>query len=446
MLPPSLAAFVSKRIQAALRGPADVPALIAELVKHAPAGEPLNMWVHHHSLRAERALAKDEILRQQLLAGEVGLIDAVRADEAHSADAEAMYTTITGHHSELRSSTAAHAQPSVRREAGEAEVEAEDPMVTAAWRAATSDASALREYADAAGKIGSRRWVRDGIDWCVGTSRTFFREGGGSNLARREATRLSYASRGLPLEPSLASAIVAAAEARGGPPPQQRIRLLDVGACQSLFDGYDDIDPLAVDLCPHPAHPSVLQCDFLELGVTERCTPPAILPSNDFPAGALASLPAASFDVVVLSLVLSYLPLPRLRGAMIAKARRLLPTPDPPSCDEAAPRTASFRRGLLLVVDTFSLDQRRASSRADSGSYLRRWVEAVEGLGFTFLRHTLLPRSHALAFATAPRTDEQLDMLAVEPPPEMVLRAEVEREARDANGPAGSGGGDAAER
>ena len=82
----------------------------------------------------------------------------------------------------------------------------------------------------------------------------------------------------------------------------------------------------------------------------------------------------------------------------------------------------------------------------DSSEFLVDGVEAVEGLGFTFLRHTLLPRSHALAFATAPRTDEQLDMLAVEPPPEMVLRAEVEREARDANGPAGSGGGDAAER
>ena len=59
-------------------------------------------------------------------------------------------------------------------------------------------------------------------------------------------------------------------------------------------------------------------------------------------AGRIDSLPAASFDAVVFSLVFSYLPLAEQRAAMVAQARKLLDgvgTPFP---------------GLLLLVDTFS--------------------------------------------------------------------------------------------
>ena len=121
--------------------------------------------------------------------------------------------------------------------------------------------------------------------------------------------------------------------------------------------------------------------------------------SADFPAGALRSLPACSYDVVVMSLVLSYVPLPSQRAEMVAKARALL---SPPAETAAPPlgQPCRARRGLLLLVDTLSVDKKARSWREQR--YLRQWVAVVEELGFSFLRHQLLERSHALAFATRP--------------------------------------------
>lgn len=85
--------------------------------------------------------------------------------------------------------------------------------------------------------------------------------------------------------------------------------------------------------------------------------------------GSLLALASDSADVVVFSLVLSYLPLPSQRGAMIAKARSLLPTPQPLRLFEegghALPESSDWnvqaagdqRRGMLLLVETFSVDK-----------------------------------------------------------------------------------------
>ena len=48
---------------------------------------------------------------------------------------------------------------------------------------------------------------------------------------------------------------------------------------------------------------------------------PLVRPHARFPAGTLVRYPAAAADVVVMSLVLTYLPQPRQRAAMIAQAR-----------------------------------------------------------------------------------------------------------------------------
>ena len=168
---------------------------------------------------------------------------------------------------------------------------------------------------------------------------------------------------------------------------------------------------------------------------------PVIEPSAEFPGGALRQLPAASYDAVALSLVLSYLPKPLLRGAMIRKARRVLPIPDATTLpteaevdaalSDAALLTsgdgpASVRRryrGLLLVVDTFSVDRRKASRT--SGRYLSQWIEAIEAEGFTFLRHKVLMRSHALAFVTRRLTPEEEEAVRARDPPELrMLREE----------------------
>ena len=207
------------------------------------------------------------------------------------------------------------------------------------------------------------------------------------------------------------------------------IRLLDVGSCGTLFDGYAHIDATAVDLCPQAANRRVYQCDFLTLPLGARGSAPDVRPSERFPGGTLHSLAAEGYDAVALSLVLSYVPTPAQRGAMIRKARQLLPPPESPSGLVPPPAdttlsggggggagiggaegggsgggggggSCGWRRGLLLVVDTFSVDSSKASR--SSGEFLRCWIESIEREGFVFLRHHVLTRSHALAFATAP--------------------------------------------
>tara|TARA_B110001452_G_scaffold249184_1_gene236547 strand:+ start:698 stop:931 length:234 start_codon:yes stop_codon:yes gene_type:complete len=48
-------------------------------------------------------------------------------------------------------------------------------------------------------------------------------------------------------------------------------------------------------------------------------------------------------------------------------------------------------------------------------------VDAIEALGFVFLRHQTLCRTHALAFATAPMSDEELAEALSAPLPELAL-------------------------
>jgi hypothetical protein len=79
---------------------------------------------------------------------------------------------------------------------------------------------------------------------------------------------------------------------------------------------------------------------------------------------------------------------------------------------------------MLLLVDTPAVDARARSWRLQHN--LHRWVEAVEGLGFVFLRHQLMARSHGLAFVTAPLTDDELEARLDEAAlPELLLRREV---------------------
>ena len=84
-----------------------------------------------------------------------------------------------------------------------------------------------------------------------------------------------------------------------------------------------------------------------------------------------------------------------------------------------------WRRGLLLIVDTRSVD-RRAHTWAEQ-TYLRAWVESIEACGFVFLRHAYLPRSHALAFATRAMSPAEMDALPTgeEGAPAMHMRSEA---------------------
>ena len=261
--PPTLVAHVRKNLRAALPDDAPddvVPQLVAELAALVPAGCGQNVWIHTMGHKVARCLSKNEALADSVARGVVGVADVLAADENHARTAQRAFEVITARHRALRQSHAS----------------GDDELVAAEW----SDQRALGAYADAAAVIGSRAWVRSGIEWCVEQARAFFHRGGGAKFARKEAAAAWYRSESGELPEHLRARGSEAAAPAAAPPSDTAdppIRLLDVGSCGSLFDGYVGIDVTPIDLRPHGDR--VLQCDFLQLEVhTSADIPPRSQP------------------------------------------------------------------------------------------------------------------------------------------------------------------------
>ena len=348
-LPPGLLSFLGRELKKALPNAGDgvVDRLLQQLDALAACEANPNSWANTAGRKAAAVLQKgwadDASLREAVNSQQVGLPELLRLADDHTAAATQMYAAINGHHQRLR----------------------RDMLAGSDWHdARDTDPEALRAYAAASKHIGGRGWVRQGIDWCVQAARGFFHEGGALRLARKEVSRQSWRRRGHGLsaeeDAALHSILVAApAICRSTSEPLQ---VLDVGSNGAMFEGYEGIESSALDLCPQHGHPRVYQCDFLALRIADAASQPHVVPNDAFAAGAsdasvaslyetnvrqssvctheaprscfasllircafaagsLLALPAASYDVLAFSLVLSYLPLPEQRGAMIAKVR-----------------------------------------------------------------------------------------------------------------------------
>lgn len=133
-------------------------------------------------------------------------------------------------------------------------------------------------------------------------------------------------------------------------------KLLDLGSCANFFSRYDFLKVTALDLAP--ASETVLRCDCLALEVGPETSKALYRHSEVI---EVISLPAKSFQVVVLALLLSYIADPLDRGRVIRKARQLLDS-----------------TGLLIVADTIASVGRHWDAPA--------WVKQVEQHGFRLLR------------------------------------------------------------
>ena len=394
-------------------GPSSAGDVAADLLQQLialrpPAEKNVNSWVHKKGEKIARTLLRDPELARSLAEGHISLAGAMQQLDARAEAGDALYEAISSHHANLVDRVT------------------ENGRAPAEWQHAVSETESLEAYAAAAAEIGKREWARAGIAWCAQQSTDFFHGGGAQRLAQHE--RLAAARQEAGHEAGHEADHEADHEAASGAAAKgtaaeaaadtdmlhdgRPIKLLDVGACGDLFAGLDGIESTPLDLCPQEGASRTLQCDFLALEVGAPGSEPLVQPHARFPAGTLLRMPAAEADVVVMSLVLTYLPQPRQRAAMVAQARRLLHAPPP-------------RRRLLLLVDTPAIDVRARSWKQQHN--LHRWVEAVESLGFVFLRHQLLERSHGLAFATAPLTDDELEARLDEAAlPELLLRREEE--------------------
>jgi hypothetical protein len=250
----------------------------------------------------------------------------------------------------------------------------------------------------------------------------------------------------------------------------EKIRLLDVGSCYNPFVASPHaalLDVTALDL--HPAEGSpVLQCDFLNLAIGPEGSQPVVVGVDSDAAGdaagagatgstaahehlgdkqqqqqqvqqqqhlrKLVQLPAASFDVVTMSLVLSYLPTPEQREAMVFSARRLLVSPPPPQQQHSA-RTQTqtqtqpvssashesttissvppHRTGLLVIVEKesiFGKEHTIDTVGLNKAVFLTNWKDAIAKQGFELVKYQQLKCddhwSHGFVFATTPLTND----------------------------------------
>ena len=314
----------------------------------------------------------------------------------------------------------------------------------AAWRRATGEhgRAALRDYAEAAEEVGNRPWVITALDWCAREAEGFLWRDGALDAALKSARRDHIHARGRRMTPeeekttrdelryTLTMEGGGMVPLAGDGPDAASVKpmLVDVGSCWDYFRRYEEtFEVKALDLCPRRAR--VMQCDFLELEigapdsaevvripdddddddddddachVTAVPTGGALNPGNEAepaeeflspgnvgeekltgPPAVLEALPAGCANVLVMSLVLSYVPTPRQRGEMIRRARELL-------ADEG--------RGLLLIVTPHSTDKGHAPHKALP--VLKEWKEAIESMGFERYRYERLRAVHAMAYRT----------------------------------------------
>ncbi|GFR66342.1 hypothetical protein ElyMa_001968200 [Elysia marginata] len=168
------------------------------------------------------------------------------------------------------------------------------------------------------------------------------------------------------------------------PAIQGRVWLLDVGSCYNPFQECPEFESLGIDLVP--ATESVYQCDFLKLEITPSVphhpsssdlgTVPLTSTLNLDPGSRLVTqLPRASFQVVVFSLLLEYLPAAVQRWECCLKAHSLL-----------------VPHGLLLIITPDS------NSAYRNAPMMKSWRQALEHLGFQRWKYSKMAHVHCMAY------------------------------------------------
>lgn len=146
--------------------------------------------------------------------------------------------------------------------------------------------------------------------------------------------------------------------------PENPFYLLDVGSCYNPFQKNVSFKVLPIDLAP--AVMGVVKCDFLSVPLGTEL--------NVF-ENVCQTLPLSSFDAVIFSLFLEYLPLPKQRYKCCNKAYNVL------------------KPGGLLVIATPD------SSHASYNSVLmKNWKISLGCLGFWRIKYEKLTHLHCMVF------------------------------------------------
>ncbi|XP_067012195.2 S-adenosylmethionine sensor upstream of mTORC1 [Anabrus simplex] len=273
-----------------------------------------------------------------------------------------------------------------------------------AWRHHCSRKEMLEKYAASMQKLATKYWQQNDeskcrIQWVVKKCLSYFVENGRGRERLREHNRearlkymstkpsdkisheeeeLTHCSEGAKLsgrltqngcdDKSVDCSIPVSFSTELQFPNHDIFSLLDVGSCYNPFRVFPFFKVLAIDLSP--ASPDVLQCDFLDVKVDKTSE----IPWDEVNTG-IESLPEESFDTVIFSLLLEYLPSPQQRYECCKKAYSLLKP-----------------EGLLFIITP---DSKHASANS---STMKNWRTALGLMGFSRVFYEKLPHLHCMAY------------------------------------------------
>lgn len=146
------------------------------------------------------------------------------------------------------------------------------------------------------------------------------------------------------------------------------IKLLDVGSCYNPFGSFQCFDVTAIDIAP--ANAEVIKCDFLNLQVLDTTSTKVNNGKND-----QLVLTQHSFDVIVFSLVLEYLPSPEHRLLFCKKAYKLLKP-----------------EGTLFIITP---DSKHVGANC---RLIKSWRYLLAELGFSRIKYEKLSHIHCMVF------------------------------------------------
>lgn len=237
-----------------------------------------------------------------------------------------------------------------------------------------NDDDILGKYADAAKKMGRKLWLKSALDWCEEYVISFYRKGRAKKYYIRNNSNNAESFNYIPTDLFMDS----------NSNDERKIKLIDIGSCYNPLSKSNSshlFDITALDL--FPAEKSVFKCDFLDMLIGPENSTPVINNTNTSQS-TLVQLPQSSYDVALVSLVLSYLPNPKMRIDMIRKARCLL---------KSASAYPSYN-SLLVIVEKESIF--KCSSNLDGNkkglnmTLLADWKQTIAEEGFELLRHNKL--------------------------------------------------------
>lgn len=149
----------------------------------------------------------------------------------------------------------------------------------------------------------------------------------------------------------------------------EKIKLLDVGSCYNPFSKFTDFDVVAIDIAP--AVTDVIECDFLNVQINSK----ANTQHHDANSKKISEMFEETFDAVVFSLLLEYLPTSEQRICCCQKAYQLLKT-----------------EGLLIIITP---DSKHVGANA---KLMKTWRYALALMGFGRIKYEKLEHISCMAF------------------------------------------------